>query len=502
MGLTQPQTDIIKATVPILAEHGVSITTEFYKNMLTENPSLYKVFNIANQVTGHQQRALAGAVYAYAANIENLSVLGPAIETIVHKHCSLYIQPADYEIVAKYLLQAMKIVLGDACTEAVLDAWGAAYWQLADVLIAHERALYQSTDGWTDWRDFRIVRKVVESTEITSFYLEPVDGGKLPTYNPGQYISVQIEVPSLGGGQMQARQYSLSDVPGKSHYRISVKRDLWVDSSSTGKASPGHVSNALHDTKNEGDVIRVSHPFGEFFLSADEQQASTPLVLLSAGVGLTPMVSMLNTITSTTPTSKKRKVHFIHCARSLASLAFKPHVSNIAKKYPNVATTYFLSNSPASEAKTAGSNTRTGRMSLSALDARKDLYIDTPETKYFICGPSGFMKDMEAALLELGVAQGNIKMELFGTGGIPAGAAGAAAARAAAKKKQAATGGGAAGGVCPLHVAGFAAVGAGVGLGLYGKGNGVVEGRWWQAVGFGAAAVGVLAVVWGTLRRC
>lgn len=127
-----------------------------------------------------------------------------------------------------------------------------------------------------------MVGKQAESAEITSFYLAPSDGGAVPEYRPGQYVSVRIYVPELG--LMQPRQYSLSDAPGQDRLRISVKREP------AGAQTPaGRVSNALHDRLEEGGVLDVAPPQGDFHL---KENSDAPVVLLSGGVGLTPMVSI------------------------------------------------------------------------------------------------------------------------------------------------------------------------------------------------------------------
>lgn len=188
MPLIAEQKELIKASVPVLKEHGVEVTKIFYNNMLGENPCLKDIFNSANQVHHHQPRALAAPVLAYAANIDNLSALGGAVNLIANKHASLYVRPEQYAIVSKYLLAAIKEVLGDALTPELLEAWTVAYGDLADIFIKAEDNLYKHAHGWTDWREFRISRKVKESSEITSFYLEPVDGHvkPLPPFLPGQ----------------------------------------------------------------------------------------------------------------------------------------------------------------------------------------------------------------------------------------------------------------------------------------------------------------------------
>ena len=120
--MTPEQVQLIKATVPIIRQHGKDITSCFYKNMLGEHPELNHIFNQTNQLNGHQASALADSLYAYASHIDDLGVLGPAVERIDQKHASLYVQPEQYDIVGTYLLKAMKEVLGEALTEDIHTA--------------------------------------------------------------------------------------------------------------------------------------------------------------------------------------------------------------------------------------------------------------------------------------------------------------------------------------------------------------------------------------------
>lgn len=414
MPLTSDQISIIKATVPVVQENGKSITTAFYKSMLGENPSLNNYFNTTNQRNGRQQGALAGALYAYAANIDNLGVLGPAVENIANKHASLYIQPEQYKIVGTYLLGAMGEVLGDAFTAEIQDAWAAAYWQLADVLIAKEETLYQQSEGWRDWREFTIDKKIVESDVITSFYLKPVDGKPLPNFRPGQYISVRMDVPDLG--YMQARQYSLSDKYSSEYYRISVKKESGLDPNDPDtKYHPGYISNILHDAKKEGDIIQVSHPHGDFFLL--DAESSSPVVLIAGGVGLTPLTSMLNTLASGS-TLDNRKVHFIHSARQAKSRAFKDHLLELSKQHPTLEVTLF-NTSPTEEEKQGEDYHVKGTVSVESLAKDGKLYLDDAATQYYVCGPVGFMTSVSKDLVGQGVSPDRVHMELFGTGGVP-----------------------------------------------------------------------------------
>jgi nitric oxide dioxygenase len=414
--LTPDQVQIIKSTVPVLAEHGQTITTKFYADMLAANPELKNVFNQTHQATGHQPAALAGSLYAYASNIDDLGKLSPAVELICHKHVSLFIRPEQYGVVAKHLIETMKTVLGDAATDEVLGAWGAAYWQLANIMINREDQLYKETSYWPDWKDFTIAKKEKESEEITSFYFEPVDANlKLPMYKPGQYISVQVWVDELEGGVWQARQYSLSDAPGNKYLRISVKKEPGVEIGEPKHMThPGYISNLFHDRKNEGDVIRLSHPFGDFFFDETEVEKDAPVVLVSAGVGLTALTSIFNSLVGE---ESSRPVTWIHGARNGKIRAFKKHYDQSAANHENVHAVYF-SSSPSEDEVQGQDFTIKGRVNLDNVD-KKVLYTDNSKTHYYTCGPTQFMLDVEAKLKSFGVPSERVHMELFGTGGVP-----------------------------------------------------------------------------------
>jgi nitric oxide dioxygenase len=415
--LTPTQVLTIKATVPVLADHGVAITTKFYADMIDAHQELKNIFNTTHQATGHQARALAGALYAYAANIDDLGALSPALELICHKHVSLFIRPEQYAIVGTHLLATMKSVLGDAATPDIMDAWGAAYWQLANIMIGKEDGMYAATRYWADWKDFVIARKVRESDEITSFYLRPVEAEfEIPMFKPGQYVSVNVWVEELDAGVWQARQYSLSDAPGKEYLRISVKKEPGIEIGEKKHTThPGYISNLLHETKGEGDVVRLSHPFGDFYCEEKEEgEGDAPVVLISAGVGLTCLTSILN---STVEKKSRRPVSWIHGARNEKTRAFKDHVDQLEKENENVHTVYFSSEPMVGEVQGRDFDIE-GRIDLEKLD-RKVLFTDNDKTQYFICGPTQFMLDVEEKLKSYGVPSERVKMELFGTGGVP-----------------------------------------------------------------------------------
>ena len=325
---------------------------------------------------------------------------------------STQVRPEQYDVVGFYLLQAMKDVLGAALSEPVQTAWATAYKQLADVMIGREDQIYSETDGWTDWRDFEIVDKIRESEEITSFLLKPVDSKPLPSYPPGRYISIRTEVPDLK--HLQSRQYSLSDAPRTDHYRISVKREQGLDlAHPDAPAHPGYISNVLHDEKQVGDVLQVSHPAGEFFL--DVAHDHRPIVLMSAGVGLTPMLSIMKTLAERNAT---QTISWIHGTRNSKVQAFGKDVMDMAAQHQNIHLSVFLGHPE--ERDMIGKDYKfAGRMTLGKLDRERDLFLDKSDAVYYICGPESFMSDMSASLKVLGVGEERIKLELFGTGTLP-----------------------------------------------------------------------------------
>lgn len=395
-GLTEETRNIIKATVPVLEEHGEQITTRFYQLMFENHPELKNIFNQTNQRHGDQPRALANTVYAAAANIDNLEAILPAVDSIAHKHKSLNIKPEHYPIVGKYLLLGIKDVLGDAATDEIIDAWEKAYGVIADVFITVEKEMYEETKkmtgGWLDYRDFKVMKKVKESDVITSFYLEPADGNPFPGYKAGQYITVKVDIE--GEPYTHQRQYSLSCAPDEGMYRISVKRE-----DGTADIPAGIVSSYLHEHVEEGNMLSISAPSGEFYLDTEDTR---PLVLLSGGVGLTPMMSMLETVIKEQP---EREVTYIHAAQNGNVHAMKNRVNEITESHNNV-NSYVVYDRP----ETDDQYDKLGHIDTEWLST----ILPTTDAAYYFCGPKGFMRAAYKILKEYGVAEEDIHFEIFG----------------------------------------------------------------------------------------
>ena len=383
---------LVTATVPALRAYGGEITRVFYRDMLAAHPELFDYFNPANQRDGGQAASLAASVLAYASHIANPAPLARMIQRIASKHVSLDIKPAHYPIVGHYLLGAIKDVLGDAATPEIIEAWSAAYGQLADIMIGREAALAAEgaalPQGWHGFKPFRVGRKVQESDVTASFTLKPVDGKALPPFLPGQYVSLRVRVP--GFDHHQVRQYSLSAAPNGQDYRISVKREAPPDDAPD--ARPGLVSNWLHDAVREGDLLDVHMPLGDFVL----QPGTQPVVLLSGGSGITAVLGMLEQLTG--KDGGDRDVVFLHAARHRGHHAFGSHVRALARRRPGVRVAVLYGEAgPADEP--GFHYDLVGRLTADVI--RAHLPAGAPD--FYYCGPIGFMVGVEVALDRLGV---------------------------------------------------------------------------------------------------
>lgn len=392
--------EIVKSTAPVLESNGVAIATNFYARMFRDRPDFKNIFNVSHMDTGAQQGALARAVWAYASNIDNLGALTPAISRICNRHASMGITPEQYPILGVHLLAAIKEVLGDAADEPVMEAWKAAYQQLSDIFIDFEKTLYDkavaTAGGWNGWREFKVARKLRESGDIISFHLAPSDGKALPPFKAGQFISVRCFIPDLG--LYQPRQYSLSDVPAGDHFRISVKREF-----ATGTRPAGRISNVLHESMPEGSLLEVSMPYGDFTLDTN---ADTPVVLISGGVGLTPMMAMLKTLVEQ---GKSRPVLFIHAVRNRAVHAMSKDLSEIVSQNPQVSRMVFYEELTPGDVKGFDYD-YVGRINIKDL---KDKVVFS-NADYYLCGPVPFMNAHREALQNLGVPSERVHSEVFG----------------------------------------------------------------------------------------
>ncbi|MFC9834777.1 globin domain-containing protein [Rhodococcus sp. NPDC127530] len=384
--LSPTSTDVIRATLPVVGAAISDITTLFYRRMFDAHPELERdLFNRGNQKQGEQQKALAGAIAAFAAlQLEpDQARVDLILSRIANKHASLGIEPSQYAIVHTHLFAAIVEVLGDAVTPDVAAAWDEVYWLMAETLIAMEAGLYASAGVAVGdvWRDVRVRERRHESADTVSFVLTSLDGSPLPAFAPGQYLSVAVHLPD---GARQIRQYSLSSAPSLGDWRISVKR-------------AGEVSNFLYHNTFEDDVLTVSTPFGDLVLQDDD----APLLLVSAGIGCTPMIGMLSHLADT---EDSRPVSVLHADRSASSHAHRAELTELVERLPFAVMHRWYEDLGAR------------RPESSLQEGRADLGEVTiaPGTRAYLCGPLPFMLGMREALLAKDVPAENIHYEVFG----------------------------------------------------------------------------------------
>lgn len=390
--------EIVKSTAPVLKEHSGQIGKRFYELLFRKAPELNNIFNQTNQKRGIQQEALGYVVYAAGEHITNLDALTSVIRRITEKHRAIGVKPEQYAVVGETLLEAVQDVLGDAATDEIIEAWGKAYTFIADAFIRIEKELYAETEhqmgGWADYRTFVVDKKVKETEEVTSLYLKPQDGQSIANYKAGQYLTIKANIP--GETYTHIRHYSLSDAPSSDHYRITVKRE-----DASHEDPEGLVSNFLHEHVQAGDTLEFSAPAGDFIITTTDE----PLVFISGGIGITPVLSMLNTIVKEQP---DRQVTFIHATANSETHAFKEHLLEIEKSHHNVKSVICYS-SPTPHDWEAHNFDLEGRIDLKWLQT----VVPSKHADFYFCGSIPFMESIYRILTEWGVGKSHIHYEAF-----------------------------------------------------------------------------------------
>ncbi|OXY94289.1 globin domain-containing protein [Streptomyces diastatochromogenes] len=385
--LSEPSAVTVRATLPAVGAAIGEITERFYARLFAAHPDLLRnLFNRGNQASGAQKQALAGSIAAFASHLLDHPDQRPdaLLGRIAHKHASLGVAPEQYEVVHEHLFAAIAEVLGEAVTPEVAAAWDEVYWLMANALVAVEKRLYEQS-GSRGPRQWEVVERVDETADVVSFRLRPVDGGPVADFRAGQYVSVQVALPD---GARQIRQYSLSGAPGETVRQFSVKRVHG------GTAPEGEVSNHLHARVRTGDVLELSEPYGDLVLDAGPD---TPLLLASAGIGVTPMVAMLAALAAD---GRPAPVTVVHGDRSPADHALRTDHEAYTAKLPDASAHFFYE-------RDAQPGTRTGLVDLADIPVR-------PGTRAYLCGPLPFMRAVRSQLIEKGVAPADIHYEVFG----------------------------------------------------------------------------------------
>jgi len=254
--------------------------------------------------------------------------------------------------------------------------------------------------SWNGFRKFKVVSKVEETSDITSFYLAPHDGKELPEFLPGQFLTFQIPVPTQPHPVI--RCYSLSDSPfHPERYRVSIKRVLAPRDNPS--SPPGLISNYFHDSLNENDIVDVKAPSGHFHLSMAKK---FPVVLLAGGVGITPLLSMLNAITEM---GSQREVWFFLGVRNKKDHVMKEHLEMVARENENVRLRVFYSAPGETDVLDEDYHVK-GRVNVENLKT----ILPSSNFDYYICAPPPMVKDLRKDLADWGVPKKNIHFEAFG----------------------------------------------------------------------------------------
>lgn len=378
--LTPAHEETVKATLPVIGANIGTIAEAFYAGMFRAHPELLaNTFNRENQKTGAQQKALAASVATFATML--VTPEGPdavdLLSRIAHKHVSLGITPDQYEIVHHHLFAAIVEVLGDAVTPEVAEAWDEVYWLMANILIDAEKGLY-ATAGVTPgdvFRDAVLVARRDLSDRVTEFTFEVPDApGVFTATKPGQYTSLGV---TMGDGARQLRQYSLVNWDDKG-FTIAVQRD-------------GEVSSTLLDSTTVGDRVDATLPAGDLVLGDSD---TTPVVLVSSGIGSTPMVGMLSALVAG---AGARDVTVIHSDVSEESYAQRDVTKGLLDALVS-----------------QGSTVRRHRSYTGAGERVTLADLEIPAgADWYLCGGNSFLQDIRAQIAASDLAPAGVHFELF-----------------------------------------------------------------------------------------
>lgn len=383
--------ETVRQTLPLVGSKIDEIAPNFYRRMFAAEPDLLRnTFNRGNQAQGAQQRALAASVATYATLLVDDQAPSPdaLLSRIGHKHVSLGITEDQYQIVHDHLMAAIVEVLGaDVVTAPVAEAWDAVYWSMAKTLVDFETKQYQER-GVEPGKVFftaTVAERIDRNDKVATFTIAPREGDQpLPSFRPGQYTSVRR---TMADGAGQLRQYSLCNAPDSGTWQITVKK---VDDA----GSPvGEVSASIIDGLKAGDDLELSLPAGDLVL---DTSAENPVVLISAGIGATPMLGMANHLAQT---GSQRTVRVLHADTDADDAPLVDELSAAVDQMPNGSMQLWFSNHATEPA-------LAGHMDL----ADQEL----PEgASYYLCGSNSFLQAARAQLAERGVDEASIHFELF-----------------------------------------------------------------------------------------
>ncbi|WP_099025275.1 globin domain-containing protein [Mycolicibacterium palauense] len=388
--------EIIAATLPLVGAHIDAITAEFYRRMFEAHPELLRnLFNRGNQAQGAQQRALAASIATYATHLIDPALPHPdeLLSRIGHKHASLGVTADQYPIVHTHLFAAIVAVLGEeTVTAEVAAAWDRVYWLMADTLIELEHDLYaQAGVGDGDvYRRARVIARVDDPSGAVLLTVQPTvqpGDGRPVTFAAGQYVSVGVTLPD---GARQLRQYSLVSPPESGELTFVVK-----PVAAAGGCPAGEVSGWIGTHLRVGDLVDVTVPFGDLPVPAT---AGGPLVLISAGIGITPMVGLLEHLVAG---GSEREVRVLHADRDEVTHPLRERQRELVSRLPGASLDLWYEEGATGEPGVHG-----GLVDLEQIELPTDAEV-------YLCGGNGFVQAVRDQLRGRGVPAGRMHCELF-----------------------------------------------------------------------------------------
>lgn len=384
--LSEQSAVTVRATLPAVGAALGEITERFYAGMFAARPELLRdLFNRGNQAAGTQRQALAGSVAAFATHLLDHPDERPdaMLSRIAHKHASLGVTPDQYAIVHEHLFAAIAEVLGDAVTPEVAAAWDEVYWLMANALIAVEKRLYEERGG-AAWRPWEVVERVAETADVVTFRVRPADGGPVRGFLRASTSPCGSRSPTAPA------RYGSTAFPARPARTCGSS----ASSACTRTGRPTARCPATSTRVRVGDVLELSEAYGDLVLDADDD---TPLVLASAGIGVTPIVAMLGHLADS---GHRAPVTVVHGDRSPADHALRTDHEAYAAKLPDATVRFWYE-------RDAPAGAGTGYVDLADVPV-------APGTRAYLCGPLPFMRTVREQLIAKGVAPADVHYEVFG----------------------------------------------------------------------------------------
>jgi len=271
--------------------------------------------------------------------------------------------------------------------------------RVGEIMDRRQAIKAQEELSWQGFRKFEVARKNFEGGDICSFYLKPHDGRSLPPFQPGQFVTFNLDIP--GQTKNAVRCYSLSDAPDQERYRVSIKKI--PPPRDNPDAPPGLASNHFHDNINEGDILDVKAPSGHFFLDVTKPH---PVVLIGGGVGLTPVLSMLNEIVAK---EWRSEIWFFYGVRNGQEHIMKDHLREIANSADNIRIRICYSD-PTDDDVEGVDYDHASRVGVPLFQE----VLPSNNYHFYFCGPPPMMNSLFEDLREWQVPEDHLHYEAFG----------------------------------------------------------------------------------------